>query len=106
MMCANHRSWADFIVDMALLGNPIALSRLAVRCPSRSLRASLTLNARGGQVMLALPMTGLYSWLFGTAIIFQRGKALLGRCVATISKETIGLQQPRRTDEFVGIPPE
>ena len=82
MVCANHRSWADFIVDMAILGNPIALSRLAVRDEKknrdcRSERLSAPLSGPGGrlaQVMLALPFTGVYSWLFGTAIVFQRGK--------------------------------
>ena len=86
MICANHRSWADFIVDMAILGNPIALSRLAVReerekeqilwarlFPRLKRHAHARVLPRA-QVMLALPFTGLYSWLFGTAIVFQRGK--------------------------------
>ena len=54
MICANHRTWADFVVDMAVIGNGVVLSRLAV--------------------MIVLPWTGAYSWFFGGAIIIQRGK--------------------------------
>src|SRR5258706_12629834 len=33
-------------------------------------------------------------------------EALVGRLVAAVGDEAVGLQQPRGTDELVGIPPE